>query len=66
MSVRDCTRGANPSAWHRSFLLASHHTVYDLNHLLINTFVCAVNIVAKLPEMHKVRIFGINKTVGLE
>lgn len=37
------------------------YTEYDAAHLVVNGIVVAVLIVAKLPEMHKVRLFGVNK-----
>ena len=43
------------------FLACSHFTDYDKTHLIINSVVLAVSLIAKFPEMHLVRIFGINK-----
>lgn len=43
------------------FLVSTHYTHYDLPTFTINLVFVLVNLVAKLPSMHKVRIFGINK-----
>lgn len=43
------------------FLLCSHYTGYDKLHLGINAVMLAVLLIAKLPEMHGVRIGGLNK-----
>ena len=42
------------------YLIASHTTDYQHPMLFLNTLAVAVLVVAKLPNMHKVRIFGIN------
>lgn len=42
------------------YLIASHTTDYQHPMLFLNTLAAAVLVVAKLPNMHKVRIFGIN------
>jgi len=44
-----------------SFLLVAHMTKYTVSHLVVNLVVLGVLLVAKLPEMHGVRIFAINK-----
>ncbi len=44
-----------------SFLIASHYTSYDWVHLAINGAVLAVLLIAKLPEMHRVRLFHVNE-----
>jgi hypothetical protein len=36
-------------------------TKYTVSHLVVNLVVLGVLLVAKLPEMHGVRIFAINK-----
>jgi hypothetical protein len=41
-------------------LIASHTTDYQHPMLFFNTVAVFVLVVAKLPNMHKVRIFGIN------
>ncbi|ETI45488.1 hypothetical protein F441_09869 [Phytophthora nicotianae CJ01A1] len=48
------------------FLAASVATDYDTRHLLINFPIWATLILAKLPEFDRVRIFGINSTVGID
>lgn len=48
------------------FMLASVATDYDTAHLLINFPIWATLILAKLPELDRVRIFGINSTVGID
>ncbi len=47
-------------------MLASVTTDYDVKHLMINIPVWVVLTLAKLPELHRVRIFGINSTVGID
>ncbi|KZV57686.1 putative phytol kinase 3, chloroplastic-like [Dorcoceras hygrometricum] len=42
------------------YLLASHTTDYRHPMLLLNTLAVLVLVIAKFPNMHKVRIFGIN------
>jgi len=42
------------------FLIASHTTDYRNPMLFFNTLAVIVLVVAKFPNMHKVRIFGIN------
>ncbi|OAY73307.1 ORM1-like protein 3 [Ananas comosus] len=42
------------------YLIASHTTDYQHPMLFLNTLAVMVLVVAKLPNMHKVRIFGIN------
>lgn len=42
------------------YLIASHTTDYHHPMLFLNTVAVMVLVVAKLPNMHKVRIFGIN------
>ncbi|KAK1258377.1 hypothetical protein QJS04_geneDACA007018 [Acorus gramineus] len=42
------------------YLIASHTTDYQHPMLFLNTLAVAVLVVAKFPNMHKVRIFGIN------
>ena len=43
------------------FLLASFYTVYDLWHSLVNIIALMIGVVPKLPQLHKFRLFGINK-----
>lgn len=42
------------------YLIASHTTDYKNPMLFLNTLAVFVLVVAKFPNMHKVRIFGIN------
>ncbi|KAK0587361.1 hypothetical protein LWI29_021585 [Acer saccharum] len=42
------------------YLIASHTTDYQNPMLFINTLAVFIMVVAKFPNMHKVRIFGIN------
>ena len=42
------------------YLIASHTTDYQNPMLFFNTVAVLVLVVAKFPNMHKVRIFGIN------
>ncbi|MBA0554033.1 hypothetical protein Golob_013166, partial [Gossypium lobatum] len=42
------------------YLIASHTTGYQNPLLFFNTLAVFVLVVAKFPNMHKVRIFGIN------
>lgn len=44
-----------------SFLVVTHFTEFDKAHMAVNALVLGVLIVAKIPEMHGVRIFKINK-----
>jgi len=42
------------------YLIASHTTDYRNPWLFLNTIAVLVLVIAKFPNMHKVRIFGIN------
>ncbi|GFP88201.1 orm1-like protein 1 [Phtheirospermum japonicum] len=42
------------------YLIASHTTDYQHPMLFFNTLAVLILVVAKFPNMHKVRIFGIN------
>ncbi len=46
--------------------MASIVTKYELAHLAINLFILSISVVPKIPEMHRVRILGINSTVGID
>ena len=35
-------------------------TTEELKHLIVNTFVLGFQLIPKLPQMHKVRVAGIN------
>jgi len=43
------------------FLLSTHYTHYDAFTFLVNFTFLAVVLIAKLPQLHKVRLFGINR-----
>ncbi|OZJ06009.1 hypothetical protein BZG36_01092 [Bifiguratus adelaidae] len=43
------------------FLLSTHYTHYDFVTFLINFTFTAIALIAKLPQMHGVRVLGINK-----
>ncbi|KAG8080705.1 hypothetical protein GUJ93_ZPchr0007g3854 [Zizania palustris] len=45
------------------YLITSHLTDYKQPMLFFNTITVVVLVVAKLPNMHKVRIFGINADI---
>lgn len=42
------------------FLIAADSANWDLAFVWINLVICAILIIAKLPIMHNVRLFGIN------
>ncbi|KAM4736919.1 ORM1-like protein 2 [Anableps anableps] len=42
-------------------ILASFYTKYDATHFFINTCSLLTVLIPKLPQLHGVRIFGINK-----
>ncbi|KAJ0787859.1 putative ORMDL family protein [Helianthus annuus] len=42
------------------YLIASHTTDYQHPMIFFNTVAVIVLVIAKFPNMHKVRIFGIN------
>ncbi|KAJ9681118.1 hypothetical protein PVL29_020150 [Vitis rotundifolia] len=44
----------------KQYLIASHTTDYQHPMLFFNTLAVIVLVIAKFPNMHKVRIFGIN------
>lgn len=43
------------------FLLSAHYSHYDITLFTINIVSLLVVLIAKLPQLHRVRIFGINK-----
>lgn len=47
------------------FLVSTHYSHYDLATFCVNLALVCVQTVAKLPLMHRVRLFGINKTASL-
>ena len=56
----DCGTNIGMIALFGRYLIASHTTDYQHPMLFLNTLAVTVLVVAKLPNMHKVRIFGIN------
>lgn len=50
-----------------SILAASYVSNYDFKYLAINAPVYVIlGILPKIPEMHRVRLFGINSTIGID
>ncbi|KAI9093436.1 ORMDL family [Phlyctochytrium arcticum] len=43
------------------FLISTHYTHYDLTTFILNLVSVLIVLIAKLPAMHRVRIFGINQ-----
>ncbi|RHZ80321.1 hypothetical protein Glove_137g40 [Diversispora epigaea] len=43
------------------FLLSTHYTHYDAFTFLVNFTFLIIVLIAKLPQLHKVRLFGINR-----
>ncbi|RVW95372.1 hypothetical protein CK203_028749 [Vitis vinifera] len=50
----------SPFVYLNRYLIASHTTDYQHPMLFFNTLAVIVLVIAKFPNMHKVRIFGIN------
>eukprot|EP00968_Pinguiococcus_pyrenoidosus_P008590 scaffold620_cov282-Pinguiococcus_pyrenoidosus.AAC.11 len=48
------------------FLIASYASSFRMGFLLVNIVCLGLNVVPKLPQMHKVRILGINRTPGID
>jgi len=48
------------------FLIASYASDFASEFLIVNLICLGLNIVPKLPQMHKVRILGINRTAGID
>jgi len=46
--------------WDYRYLVASHTTDYKNPVLILNTIAVFWLVIAKFPNMHKVRLFGIN------
>ena len=44
--------------------ISCHTAQYKPNYVIINMGIFIICLIAKVPEMHRVRIFGINSTVG--
>lgn len=47
-------------------LIACWAADYRPFHIVVNCGVFLICIIAKIPEMHRVRLFGINSTVGID
>ncbi len=47
------------------FLISTHYSRYDFATFCVNFVVLLVQLIGKLPAMHRVRIFGINKEPAL-
>lgn len=47
-------------SWFR-YILTSFYTKYDRAHFVVNTVSLLTVLIPKLPQLHGVRIFGINK-----
>lgn len=43
------------------YILTSFYTKYDRVHFVVNTISLLTVLIPKLPQLHGVRIFGINK-----
>lgn len=46
--------------------VSCHYADYKPLPILVNCGIFLILIIAKIPEMHRVRIFGINATVGID
>lgn len=46
--------------------ISCHYADYKPLPILVNCGIFLILIIAKIPEMHRVRIFGINSTVGID
>lgn len=46
------------------FLLSVHHTHYDVYTFFLNFASLVIILIAKLPFMHRVRIFGLHKDIS--
>lgn len=47
-------------------LIACYVADYEPFYIIINSAIFLISIIAKLPQMHRVRIFGINSTPGID
>lgn len=59
--VRGFTSLTDSSVLLRRYFLASFYTKYDTAHFVINTASLLSVLIPKLPQLHGVRLFGINK-----
>ncbi|KAH6577054.1 hypothetical protein BASA62_001052 [Batrachochytrium salamandrivorans] len=48
------------------FLLSTHYTHYDFPTFMVNLTSLVIVLVAKLPSMHQVRLFGVNEIIHEE
>ena len=46
--------------------LACHLATYKPIYVVVNCGIFVISIIAKIPEMHRVRIFGINSSLGID
>lgn len=46
--------------------VACHTAHYEALYVVVNCGMFLIQIIAKIPEMHRVRIFGINSTPGID
>jgi hypothetical protein len=46
--------------------IACQYADYSPNYVVVNLVVFLICIIAKFPAMHRVRIFGINSTPGID
>jgi hypothetical protein len=46
--------------------IACYAADYHKFHVLVNGAIFLISIIAKLPQMHRVRILGINSTPGID
>ncbi len=46
--------------------VSCHMSDYQPMYLVVNCGIFFILIIAKIPEMHKVRLFGINSTLGID
>lgn len=46
--------------------MAVHVSDYKPLYVIVNCSMFLIMIVAKLPEMHRIRVFGINSTPGID
>lgn len=46
--------------------ISCHVSDYKPIYVVVNCGIFLILIIAKIPEMHKVRLFGINSTLGID
>ncbi|KAJ8776215.1 hypothetical protein J1605_015690 [Eschrichtius robustus] len=54
-------QGRNGKLLFNGYFLASFYTKYDPTHFILNTASLLSVLIPKMPQLHGVRIFGINK-----